>query len=86
MVKNLKWRNTKEKLAECGRYTVEELFCCSYAPYFWQAIQIRYPEYTQENKELYAFYLNQAVLCYNKGVFLKRNIGFQKSLLKFITG
>lgn len=35
-----------EKLRECSMYSVEELFCCGYAPYFWQAVQIRYPEYT----------------------------------------
>ena len=35
----------EEQLKECGRYTVEELFCCRYAPYFWQAVKIRYPEY-----------------------------------------
>lgn len=45
--------NFKEQLAECRQYTVEELFCCSYAPYFWQAIQIRYPEYATYNKKLY---------------------------------
>lgn len=39
-----------EQLRECLCYTVEDLFCCSYAPYFWQAIQIRYPEYTTYNK------------------------------------
>lgn len=33
------------KLKECEHYTVEDLFCCEYAPYFWQAIQLRYPEY-----------------------------------------
>ena len=38
--------NIKEQIDECKRYTVEDLFCCAYAPYFWQAIQIRYPEYT----------------------------------------
>lgn len=38
--------NTEEQLRECSRYTAEDLFCCSYAPYFWQAIKIRYPEYT----------------------------------------
>ena len=38
--------NIKEQIDECKRYTVEDLFCCVYAPYFWQAIQIRYPEYT----------------------------------------
>lgn len=44
----------EEQLRECRQYTVEELFCCSYAPYFWQAIQIRYPEYAEYNFELYA--------------------------------
>lgn len=36
----------ESQLKECRQYTVEELFCCGYAPYFWQAIKIRYPEYT----------------------------------------
>lgn len=35
----------EEQLSECGRYTAEELFCCSYAKYFWEAIKLRYPEY-----------------------------------------
>jgi len=35
-------------------YSVEDLFCCGYAPYFWQAIQIRYPEYVKDNRKLYA--------------------------------
>lgn len=26
-------------------FTPSELFCCSYAPYFWQAIKLRFPEY-----------------------------------------
>ena len=46
--------DTEEQLTECRLYTVEELFCCWYAPYFWQAIQIRYPEYTKDNRKLYA--------------------------------
>ena len=29
-------------------YTPVHLFACSYAPYFWEAIKIRYPEYTEE--------------------------------------
>jgi len=29
-------------LSEARRYSVEDLFCCGYAPFFWQAIQIRY--------------------------------------------
>ena len=41
---------------ECRQYTVEDLFCCAYAPFFWQAIQIRYPEYATYNRELYALF------------------------------
>lgn len=29
-------------------YTPVHLFACSYAPYFLEAIKIRYPEYTEE--------------------------------------
>lgn len=28
-------------------YNPSDIFCCSYAPYFWEAIKVRYPEYTQ---------------------------------------
>ena len=27
-------------------YTPNEIFCCSYAPYFYEGIKLRYPEYT----------------------------------------
>ncbi len=39
-------------------YNVGEIFSCSYAPYFYEGIKIRYPEYTKEipndkkNKEI----------------------------------
>ena len=39
------YEKAEEQLEDCGRYTVEDLFCCGYAPFFWQAIKIRYPEY-----------------------------------------
>lgn len=29
-----------------GNYSVADIFSCSYAPYYWQAIKIRFPEYT----------------------------------------
>lgn len=29
-------------------YNPSEIFCCSYAPYFYEGIKIRYPEYTKE--------------------------------------
>ena len=35
----------EDQLKECQCYTVEDLFCCGYARYFWEAIKIRYPEY-----------------------------------------
>lgn len=43
----------EEQIDECRQYSVEELFCCSYAPFFWQAIQIRYPEYANYDYELH---------------------------------
>ena len=44
------------KLQECSCYTVEELFCCGYARYFWEAIKIRYTEYCfyQDWEDMYA--------------------------------
>lgn len=40
------YENDAEKaLNESREYSVEEVFCCTYAPYFWEAVKIRYPEY-----------------------------------------
>lgn len=47
------YRKTEDKVRECMAYGPEELFCCSYAPFFWQAIQIRYPEYANYDYELH---------------------------------
>ncbi len=41
----LDYQDAEEQVEECRLYMVEELFCCGYAPYFWQAIKLRYPEY-----------------------------------------
>ena len=38
-------KTSDEKLRECASYTAEDLFCCSYAAFFWEAIKLRYPEY-----------------------------------------
>jgi len=35
----------EEQVRECQRYTVEDLFCCEHAIFFWEAIKVRYPEY-----------------------------------------
>lgn len=40
-----KQKNVAAKIRECQCYTVEEIFCCEYARYFWEAVKIRYPEY-----------------------------------------
>lgn len=40
--------NSEDQLRECSLYSAEDLFCCSYAPFFWQAVKIRYPEYCGE--------------------------------------
>ena len=31
-------------------YNLSDIFCCSYAPYYYEAVKIRYPEYTREMK------------------------------------
>lgn len=35
----------EQQVKECQRYTVGNLFCCSYAVYFVEAVKIRYEEY-----------------------------------------
>jgi hypothetical protein len=34
-----------ENIDECKRYSVSDIFSCSYAPFFIQAINLRYPQY-----------------------------------------
>jgi len=36
---------------ECKRYSVSDVFCCGFAPYFVEAIKLRYPEYMKECME-----------------------------------
>jgi hypothetical protein len=33
---------------ECKRYSVSDIFCCGYAPFFIEAIKLRYPEYMKK--------------------------------------
>lgn len=33
-----------------SKYNPSEIFCCSYAPYFYEGIKIRYPEYVKEKQ------------------------------------
>lgn len=39
------YEDLEDQLKECSKYTVEDLFCCPYAKYFFEAIKIRYPEF-----------------------------------------
>ena len=40
-------KDEQEKDEKSRHYNPSEIFCCSYAPYFYEAIKIRYPEYTK---------------------------------------
>ena len=37
-----------ENREKSSYYNPSEIFCCSYAPYFYEGIKIRYPEYAKE--------------------------------------
>lgn len=37
-----------EDIWQCS---VSEIFCCEYAPYYWEAIKIRYPEFTHSDEK-----------------------------------
>ena len=38
------YKRKDEQINECREYSVSDIFCCGYALYFWQGIQLRYPE------------------------------------------
>uniref|UniRef100_UPI0040561BD8 DUF6075 family protein n=1 Tax=Agathobacter sp. TaxID=2021311 RepID=UPI0040561BD8 len=50
------YKKKDEQLREAAFYSVEELFCCEYAPFFWQAIQIRYPDFAVYNYKLHTLF------------------------------
>ena len=35
-----------------SRYNPSEIFSCTYAPYFYEGVKIRYPEYTRETQQI----------------------------------
>ncbi len=35
----------EEDIEECRRYSVSDIFCCDYAPFFVEAVKLRYPCY-----------------------------------------
>ena len=46
------YKRRDEQIDECREYSVSDIFCCSYALYFWQGIQLHYPEYCQEQRSV----------------------------------
>ncbi len=53
------YESRDEQVSECKairriafEYSVSDIFCCGYAMYFWQGIQLRYPEYCQKPKPI----------------------------------
>ncbi len=43
-------KNGDKNYLPSGRYSVSDIFCCSYAPYYWEAVKIRYPEYADTDE------------------------------------
>ena len=46
------YESRDEQVRECREYSVSDIFCCGYAMYFWQGIQLRYREYCQKPKPI----------------------------------
>lgn len=46
------YRKKDQQIEECMEYSVSDIFCCSYALYFWEGLKLRYPEYCQKQKSL----------------------------------
>jgi hypothetical protein len=40
-------QNDAPDFDECRQYSVSDIFCSELAPFFFEAIRVRYPEYTQ---------------------------------------
>ena len=40
------------QVSECRSYSVSDIFCSSYAVYFWEGIKLRYPEYCHRQKSV----------------------------------
>ena len=49
------WCYESEEDAQEGRmseaFTPDNLFCCEFAPYFYEAVKLRYPEYTDHPRK-----------------------------------
>lgn len=46
------YKRKDEQIEECQLYSVSDIFCCSYALYFWEAIKLRYPDCCQKPRSI----------------------------------
>ncbi len=46
------YKRKDDQVAECREYSISDIFCCDYAPYFWEGIKLRYPEYCRKQKSM----------------------------------
>ncbi|MDE7332475.1 MAG: hypothetical protein K2O16_09580 [Lachnospiraceae bacterium] len=46
------YESRDEQVSESRGYSVSDIFCGGYAMYFWQGIQLRYPEYCRKQKSI----------------------------------
>ncbi len=46
------YKSRDGQMRECRKYSVSDIFCCSYAMYFWEGIKLRYPEYCHKQKPI----------------------------------
>lgn len=53
---NYESQQDAEKGKISNNYNISDIFCCGYAPYFYEAIKIRYPEYSKEKQINVAMY------------------------------
>lgn len=48
------YQNDMPDFEECRRYSVSDIFCSEFAPFFFEAVRVRYPEYTQLGRHVQA--------------------------------
>ena len=61
------YEDVDEQIRETRLYSVSDLFCTEDAPYFWQAIKIRYLEYCHNDNEGTVFDVENKITGDNKG-------------------
>ena len=44
-VSDIDFETGEQDIEECRKYSVSDIFCCEYAPFFVEAVKLRYPVY-----------------------------------------